>query len=126
MLFLNTEKKINYIENKIKKYEVDLNIIKINIEKTTISLKNIENKIKAYKNIVNDYEIKGAIALKKNKEELYKLSIKKSNDIYKEINLLQLDYLDNEKELNFLRKKESIIEKKISKLKARRESYTKI
>ena len=82
MLFLNTEKKINYIENKIKKYEVDLNIIKINIEKTTISLKNIENKIKAYKNIVNDYEIKGAIALKKNKEELYKLSIKKSNDIY--------------------------------------------
>lgn len=126
MLFLNTEKKINYIENKIKKYEVDLNIIKINIEKTTISLKNIENKIKAYKNIVNDYEIKGAIALKKNKEELYKLSIKKSNDIYKKINLLQLDYLDNEKELNFLRKKESIIEKKISKLKARRESYTKI
>ena len=123
MLFLNTEKKINYIENKIKKYEVDLNIIKINIEKTTISLKNIENKIKAYKNIVNDYEIKGAIALKKNKEELYKLSIKKSNDIHKEIHLLQLDYLENEKKLNSLRKKKSILEKKISKLKARKESY---
>lgn len=123
MLFLNKEKKINYIESKIKKYEVDLNIIKINIEKTTISLKNFENKIKAYKNIVSDYEIKGAIALKKNKEELYKLSIKKSNDIHKEIHLLQLDYLENEKKLNSLRKKKSILEKKISKLKARKESY---
>lgn len=123
MLFASKEKKINYIENKIKKHEIDLNIIKINIEKTIISIKSIENKIKAYKNIASDYEVKGAIALSRNKEELYKLSIKKGNDIYKEINLLQIEYVNADRKLNSLKEKESVMEKKISKLKSKRDTY---
>lgn len=124
MLFASKGKKIYLIDKKIKKNEVDLNIIKINIEKTIISIKNIENKIKAYKNIASDYEVKGAIALSRNKDDLYRLAIKKGNDIYKEINLLQFDYVNTTKKLNSLRKKESALEKKILRLKNKKDTYT--